>query len=100
MTQKELVKAIAAILPGQAMHKTETGARTALEAVGKCLADSLKDGESVRLPHVSSFKVVDSPARKARNPRTGESMDVPATRKVVFKPAPALKRVVTGEEGA
>ena len=40
------------------------------------------------------FKVVDRPARMARNPRTGEQVQVKASKKVRFLPAKALKEAV------
>lgn len=41
-----------------------------------------------------SFKVIDVPAQKRRNPRTGEYVDKPASRKIKFKPSKELKEAI------
>jgi DNA-binding protein HU-beta len=42
------------------------------------------------------FKKVDRPARKGRNPFTGETIQIKASKKVRFLPAKALKEVISG----
>jgi DNA-binding protein HU-beta len=42
------------------------------------------------------FKKVDRPARKGRNPFTGESIQIKASKKVRFLPAKGLKEVISG----
>jgi len=56
----------------------------------------LKTGQDrkLNLSGFGVFKVVDRPARMARNPRTGEQVQVKASKKVRFLPAKALKEAV------
>jgi len=44
----------------------------------------LENGEAVALPGLGKFKVADIAARKYRNPKTGEAVEKPARRKLVF----------------
>ena len=56
--------------------------------------NELKEECKLRLPHFGTFKVVQSKARKGRNPKTGEEIDIPARNTVRFKPAKNLKEAV------
>ena len=60
------------------------------------LVKVLKTGQDrkLNLSGFGVFKVVDRPARMARNPRTGEQVQVKASKKVRFLPAKALKEAV------
>ena len=66
---------------------------TALVAVvGKTLVDEGR----VQLPGLGTLIVRERPARTARNPRTGEKVEVPASRTVGFKPGKVLKERING----
>lgn len=59
------------------------------------IVKSVKMGDKkLSLSGFGIFKVVDRPARQARNPRTGEMVQVKASKKVRFVPAKALKESV------
>ncbi|MDP9410387.1 MAG: HU family DNA-binding protein [Actinomycetota bacterium] len=51
------------------------------------LRSSLDAGDSVTLRGFGVFKVIETAARKGRNPATGEMIDIPAGRRISFKPA-------------
>lgn len=55
---------------------------------------SLSEGDSVRLTGFGTLKVVEVSARTVRNPRNNVQMDLPARRRVKFRSAAALKRLV------
>lgn len=55
---------------------------------------TLEDGGKLDLTGVVQFEVSDVPARKGRNPQTGEEIDLDATRKVVVRPMSTLKKAV------
>ncbi len=56
---------------------------------------AMKSGDKkLNLSGFGVFKVVDRPARMARNPRTGEQVQVKASKKAKFTPAKALKEAV------
>lgn len=47
-----------------------------------------------RIPGFGTLKVTERPARKGRNPATGEVIDIPAKRVITFRPAKALKDAI------
>lgn len=79
----ELVKQVA-----EAHGVAQTQVRSTLDALLEAIQGNLKEGHAVRLQGFGSFTVKDRAARTARNPRTGEQVEVPAARKLAFKPAP------------
>ena len=54
----------------------------------------LKQGKQVKLPGLGTFKVRQRKARTALNPKTGEKVEVPATKVPRFTPAKDLKQAV------
>ena len=66
-------------------------AKTVVETVFTYLAGSLAEGNEINVPGFGKFKVADKPERQARNPKTGETMTVPAKRVFKFTAAKALK---------
>jgi DNA-binding protein HU-beta len=54
----------------------------------------LVKGDKIRLSGLGILQVRDRPARTARNPRTGESVAVAASKKIAFRPAKELKNAV------
>lgn len=65
--------------------------RAVIDAFLDQIADTARSGDEVSLPGFGKFKVRKTPAREARNPATGKTIKVAASRKVVFQPAKALK---------
>ncbi|MFM1967543.1 MAG: hypothetical protein RL590_400, partial [Actinomycetota bacterium] len=57
---------------------------------------NIQKGEDVTINDFGKFKKVDRKARKGRNPFTGETIQIKASKKVRFLPAKALKEVVSG----
>ncbi|MCL5264465.1 MAG: HU family DNA-binding protein [Chloroflexi bacterium] len=62
------------------------------------ITDSLAKGEQVRLTGFGTFRVTKRAARMARNPRTGEPIKVPASRRPAFSPGTKLVSSVRGEK--
>ena len=71
-------------------------AAAVLDAVLDALGENVAKGEKVSLAGFGIFERVDREARTARNPATGETVDVAATKVIKFKPASALKATVAG----
>lgn len=67
-------------------------AASVVDGFSKVLGEIMRDGETVVLPGVGKFEVATRGARTARNPRTGETIEVPEKKSVRFKAAAALKR--------
>jgi DNA-binding protein HU-beta len=74
----------------------KSAAKKAVEAVLAGIVDAAKKGEEVNLPGFGKFKVKDSPARQGRNPATGETIDIAASRKLGFSPAKQVKDALAG----
>lgn len=73
---------------------SKSDAERAVDAVFDTIVDSLKAGEEVSIAGVGIFSTRQRAARTARNPKTGEPVEVPATRVPKFRPAKALKDAV------
>lgn len=70
---------------------TKTTAREAVDAVFAVIAGELRENGEVRIVGFGRFAVKDFPARPGRNPRTGETIEIAARRRIVFKPGTALR---------
>lgn len=66
-------------------------ADVAVNTLFDVIVDELRKGEKVQIVGFGCFDVRERPARKGRNPMTGESINIAATRSVAFKPGKALK---------
>lgn len=73
---------------------TKADAERAVEAMMEAIVDGLKRGDDVSIAGLGIFKTKMRAARTARNPRTGASVQVPATRVPKFQAAKALKEAV------
>lgn len=89
MNKPDLIKDIA-----ERGEFTKADAEAALKAVQGAIAAVLVNGDKITLPGFGTFKVVETAARTGRNPKTGESVQVAAKRKVQFKPNAQLKELV------
>jgi len=73
---------------------TKAEAERAVETVIDCIVSSLAKGDEVSVAGLGIFATKARPAREGRNPRTGESIRIAATRTAKFRPAKALKDAV------
>ena len=89
MNKNELVIAVA-----DAAAISRKDADAAITAALDAITAALQEGEKVQLVGFGSFEVKKRNARIARNPRTQEPMEVPATIVPVFKPGKILKDAV------
>ena len=70
---------------------TKRDAEKALGSLTEVITEALADGERVQIVGFGSFEVRNRPARVARNPRTGEQININASKAPVFKAGKALK---------
>lgn len=89
MNKAELIDAIAELA-----SLTKKDAERSLNATIEAIQKSLESGSEVSIANFGSFKVKKRGARKGRNPRTGEEMDIPEKNVVVFSPGKNLKESV------
>ena len=66
-------------------------AQQAVEDVLNCISQGLLDDGKVQLVGFGTFSVKERAARTGRNPRTGEALQIPASKSVGFKPGKTLK---------
>lgn len=91
MNNNDLADSIAA-----ANDLTKADARKLVDGVLGAIADAAAKGEEVSLNGFGKFKVKDSPAREGRNPATGETIKIAASKKLSFAPAKAIKDRLNG----
>ena len=89
MNKTELI-AVAAESAGVTKKDAERALNAALDAI----TQSMVRGDKVQLSGFGIFEVKDREARVGRNPRTKETIQIPATRQPVFKASKALKDTV------
>ena len=89
MNKTELIAAIA--------EKTELSrkdAEKALKAFTEVVEEELKKGEKIQLVGFGTFEVYERAAREGRNPQTGETMQIAASKSPKFKAGKALKDAI------
>lgn len=88
MNKTELVNAVAA------SGITKADAVKAVESIFEAITDALKSGDDVRLIGFGTFAVAERKASTGRNPRTGEEIQIPASKQPKFKAGKSLKDAV------
>ena len=88
MNKAELLELVQKNLGGETSKRT---ASDALDAVLEALAKGIVKDGTVQLVGFGTFKVADRAARTGRNPKTGESMPIAASKNVRFVASSALK---------
>lgn len=73
---------------------TKKDAERALSATFEAVTESLLKGDKVQISGFGIFEVKNREARVGRNPRTKESIEIPATRLPVFKASKTLKDTI------
>ena len=89
MNKTELIAAIA-----EQTELSKKDAGKALEAFVNVVTDELKKGGKIQLVGFGTFEVTERAAREGRNPRTKETMTIPASKAPKFKAGKALKDTV------
>ncbi|MBV9862209.1 MAG: HU family DNA-binding protein [Alphaproteobacteria bacterium] len=86
MNRNELVDAVASKTD---LRKSD--ASKAVDAVFESISDALKGGGEVRLVGFGTFSVASRAASEGRNPRTGEKIQIAASKQPKFKPGKGLR---------
>ena len=92
MTKAEFVKQIRNGTTKVAL--TQAAATEIADLVFATMTASIQQEQSFRVPGFGTFTLKSRPARKGRNPQTGEALRIKASKTVTFRPATALKRAV------
>ena len=89
MTKSDFVEKVAS---ASGLSKKDAG--SAVDAVISELENALKSGEDVTFTGFGKFHVAERGAREGRNPRTGETMEIAASRVPRFTAGSSLKKAV------
>ena len=89
MNKNDLVAAVA-----DSAGLSKTDAASAVDAVFDSITGTLKSGGDVRLVGFGTFSVSDRAATTGRNPRTGETIQIAASKQPKFKAGKGLKDAV------
>jgi len=89
MSKKDLIDAVA-----KEAELTKEKAGVAVEAILDHIKTSMKKGEEVRIPDFGTFKVTKRKAREGRNPATGATIKIPASKVAKFTPSKGLKELL------
>lgn len=90
MTKSVLIEKIAEKVKGLTKKQTEV----ILETVFMSIKETLANGGKVEIRGFGNFKLRSRKARKARNPKTGESVDVPPKKVPYFKVGKELREMI------
>ena len=94
MNQSELIDKVA-----QATALSQATAGQAVKAVVNAILDSLVAGEAVRVSGLGTFDVAARPAREGRNPQSGETINIAASKAVRFHAGKAVKDALNPPKG-
>ncbi len=89
MNKNELISAVA-----EKAELTKAQAGEAVDALFDIIADTLKSGDEVRVIGFGNFSVTERAATEGRNPRTGDTIQIPASKTPKFKAGKGLKDAV------
>ena len=88
MNKKQLVAKISS-----SMNLSKADAERTFDGITEIILACLKSDEQVKIAGFGTYKVAKRKARVGRNPRTGEQIQIAASKKVKFLPAKALKEM-------
>ena len=89
MTKADLIDVVAA---GADVSKSTAG--KAIDSLTEAISETLKRGDKVALTGFGTFTVSERKARIGRNPRTGESINIPASKSPKFSAGKAFKEAI------
>jgi len=89
MKKTDLIDAMA-----EAADISRLAAGRALDGMLEAITSAMQDGEPVSIVGFGTFTVRDRAARTGRNPKTGDTIEIPASRTPAFKAGKALKDAV------
>jgi DNA-binding protein HU-beta len=89
MTKADLIDAVA-----EKIDLPKNQAERTVNLIFDDITEALKNGQKVNVSGFGTFTVSDRQARQGRNPKTGEPIDIPASRAAKFKAGKGLKEAL------
>jgi integration host factor subunit beta len=93
MTKSVLIEKVSEKVEGLTRNQTEIVVETVFESIKK----ALMSGEKIEIRGFGNFRLKNRKPRKARNPKTGESVEVPGKKVLYFKVGKALKEALNNK---
>jgi integration host factor subunit beta len=93
MTKSVLIEKVAEKVEGLTRNQTEIVVETVFESIKK----ALMHGEKIEIRGFGNFRLKTRNPRKARNPKTGETVEVPGKKVLYFKVGKGLKESLNKE---
>jgi integration host factor subunit beta len=93
MTKSVLIEKVAEKVEGLTRNQTEIVVETVFESIKK----ALMNGDKIEIRGFGNFRLKNRKPRKARNPKTGESVEVPGKKVLYFKVGKALKEALNNK---
>lgn len=90
MTRSALIEKVSEKVEGLTLKQTEIVIDTVFESI----KTALERGEKVEIRGFGNFRLKERQPRKARNPKTGESVEVPGKKAIRFKVGKALREAL------
>jgi nucleoid DNA-binding protein len=97
MTKAEMIQAVQTQIMQTKDTCTKKDAECAVNSVFAVITEALASGDKVTVSGFGSFEVRDRNAKECKNPRTGETIQVPASKAPVFKASKNLKEAVNND---
>ena len=91
MTKAELIEEVSRV-----SDLTKKHSEIIVDTVFKSIINALHRGDKIELRGFGSFRVRKRRSRQGRNPKTGESVEVPAKRVPYFKPGKLIREALHG----
>jgi DNA-binding protein HU-beta len=89
MTKAELVSSVS-----EQTGLSKAKSNEVINAITSAISNALSNGDKVTLVGFGTFTTTERSARKGRNPKTGEVIDIPAKRVAKFKPGSGLNETI------
>jgi integration host factor subunit beta len=92
MTKAELVEKVA-----DKIQLTKKQTEAVVNILLNCITEALSEGDKVELRGFGSFRIRSRNPREGRNPKTGDTVQIPAKRVPFFKAGKDLREMVDGQ---
>ena len=89
MTKEDLISKVT-----KEVNISKQDVKETLESILNQIIDGVQSGEKINLIGFGSFSNTETKARKGRNPKTGEEINIPASKRVKFTPGSKFKEAV------
>lgn len=98
VTKSTIAKTLKEVMAKKDVKLTEAESNLCVSTVFQAVANALVNVGEVRIDGLGTLKRKDVPDRKCRNPRTNETIVIPAHKSIVFKAAKLLNEAVNGKQ--